>query len=150
VRLTSTARTQAETDEPPEQEAIDESARRELEAAAPEADAARLDAVLDAEAIDSAWADTAHRQLKQSLSNAVAGVHVDEVSCRATVCRVELSYDNEERAQLLDLEQIAESLPWESQGAAMKLTGANGRQYAVVYVSREGHPLPLTRDEGGG
>jgi len=115
--------------------------RYEAESAMNYYTAARLDAMLEAEAADPAWAGKASDEIRKSLATVVRGSQVEEVTCRSHYCRVEIGHDDDEGAPEM-ASQVAESLPWKSSGTAMRFKSDSGHEYTLLYIAREGHKLP--------
>lgn len=98
---------------------------------------------LDLEAVDTAWAEDAHVALTEALQNneRMAGVQLDTVECKSTLCRLSLSFDDQ-----LSLDNgfrtMPSIIPWEGQAFFQVDDVESGE--AIVYLAREGHELPNT------
>jgi hypothetical protein len=72
----------------------------------------------------------------------MAGVHLVQVDCRTSLCRLELALADASSPGE-NLEQLLHYARWEGAGFA-QIDETSGT--AVVYLSREGYALPQARE----
>lgn len=96
-----------------------------------------------AQAVDSAWAGEADSLIQKAFaSEELKETFLGEVQCRKTLCRVEVSHEDEIQRARFEHRfplMVAQMLP----SIAMHTTeNADGSSVTVVYLAREGSPLP--------
>jgi len=97
---------------------------------------------LRAERVDPTWARDTERAIASTLADpSLSGLHLEHVSCGATLCRVGLTADE----QVANVEALVEGLtstqPFRH-GGFVHFTSA---RTLTMFVARKGHPLPPPR-----
>ncbi len=121
---------------------------REVEAAARDhqlglARMQAYEASLRAESVDAAWSNQAVDAIKKAfISEELSATDVQDIECRATLCRIEVAHANEEKRRQLErtfVQKVAAVLP----SAAMHTEKhEDGSSATTVYLARQGHRLP--------
>ncbi|MET0661250.1 MAG: hypothetical protein ABW110_24185 [Steroidobacteraceae bacterium] len=97
-----------------------------------------------AETKDPTWASQAERQLSDTFDDTeiAAGSQLRELSCQATLCRIESHHDDPtaERAFLTRVGRL--NAFGDAEAFSERIEQADGSIEAVTYVSRNGHRLP--------
>jgi hypothetical protein len=125
---------------PDEASAEDEHARAEAQT---QAQLEAFECTLVEEDADPGWASAAQRALQEALhSETIAGLHLVQVDCRTSLCRLELALDSA-RSPGESLEQLIHFARWEGAGFA-QIDDASDT--AVVYLSREGYGFSQARE----
>jgi hypothetical protein len=107
--------------------------------------ALRLDTVLDAEALDAEWSQAAVRRIGAFFeSDRAKGASVGRIDCKSTLCRVAITYDSVE-ARVRSFHELSRLTP--PQLVYFFYVRPATPLSTIVYLPREGHPLPL--DEPG-
>jgi len=100
---------------------------------------ARFDGAFARDAVDPDWSADAEQRIRGRLADATLQLQVDEVACRATLCRVSVRYASAEaREQGQDL--LPSLVPWTS-GGIIRLDEADPTR-AVLYKARSVELLP--------
>ncbi|HKY41240.1 MAG TPA: hypothetical protein VJN18_35140 [Polyangiaceae bacterium] len=119
---------------------MEDSARREEQEAIERR--ARLDKTLHSEAPDREWTHATEASIRSWFgAPEFAGFLAKEIACRATLCRIEMDAPPDKRPQdfvLLAMRHLASF----ANATTHKIEGSNGQTRLVVYVGRQGHPLP--------
>lgn len=107
-----------------------------------EARVAHIQAVFEGEPTDSSWADATEASIRLAGDRlGLGGSRIDSVQCRATLCRAEVLHDSED-----EFEAFAHTFPMavpQLPRATMKrLQTDGGLERTIVYLAREGHPMP--------
>jgi len=96
---------------------------------------------------DPGWSSQAEARLARAVaSEPLAGSHLAAAQCQTTLCRAEIAHADA-AAQERFLDGIAATLPPGAQGFAHKVDDDAGPPRTVLYVAREGHPLPAPLSE---
>lgn len=103
------------------------------------ADAFTLDAQMRSEEVDPVWAPKLERATTEFLSKVGKTMHLQEVTCRETLCRVKIT-QLDPKAREQDLDRIL-TMPVIT-GQAIALT-PNNEQDTVLYFSRKGTLLSV-------
>ena len=108
-----------------------------------ETHALAIEARLEAETADSAWSGrTAGRILEIFTGEKLGGAALQDIDCRATLCRVEVQHRDE--AKLREFQhlfpfKVAQVLP---RLMMHRMDNADGSITTYLYLAREGHRLP--------
>lgn len=104
------------------------------------ADAFTLDQQLQTEEVDPVWSPKLERQTAEFIAGIGNGLHLDQVTCRETLCRAKVSHrDGKTRED--DVEKLL-TLPVIA-GQAMAVTPPNDDRTTVLYFSRKGTYLSV-------
>lgn len=101
-----------------------------------------IEANLRGERLDATWAAQASDAIKHAIADeALIGTSVQDVECRATLCRVEVVHDNLPAAQFVQLfaMKVGPVLPRMTSQPVQKDDGTSG---TLIYLAREGHDFP--------
>ena len=97
----------------------------------------------DQEFIDQQWSAQAIDTIAQALaSEELAQIPISDADCRATLCRLEVQFDNDEELRVFQRQfpsLVGEILP---RTKMLREELGNGRSNLVVYLAREGHRFP--------
>lgn len=104
------------------------------------ADAHTLDTQLASEEVDPVWAPKLERATVDSLTRTGRTMHLDEVTCRETLCRAKVTHldprtHDEDLNRLLDMEVLA--------GQALAFSPSKDGRNTVLYFSRKGMSLSV-------
>jgi hypothetical protein len=100
-----------------------------------------LDMMFDQDGRDQAWEAGAEARLRQGLARfQTREVRVDDVKCRASMCRAELSGDDAEALRRTKMELVQVSWPGPAMAAGVPEGGRERR--VLAFFAREGHELP--------
>ncbi|MDO8844779.1 hypothetical protein [Methylicorpusculum sp.] len=94
---------------------------------------------LESEQKDAQWSEPVEGQLVQSLDAAKGNLYTDEIDCRTTLCRLEISKNEAARDEDM-LESLETQINW--QGQVNMIYDPNTGK-ATVYLAREDHTLPV-------
>ena len=128
--------------------ASDEAATREdppspeAERAAVEARVALLDQQVRTERVDPRWSGPATAQIQALFAgDKLAGSTLRDATCQTTLCRIEVDHRD---ALALDrfLGELPTRLGWNTDSYAQTVTHEDGSTTLVLYLSRDGYPLP--------
>jgi hypothetical protein len=103
-------------------------------------DAHTLDAQLASEEVDPVWAPKVERATSEALARLGSNMHLDEVTCRETLCRARVSHADP-RAHDEDVERLF-NMPVLA-GQALALSPADDPHNTVLYFSRKGTTLSV-------
>jgi hypothetical protein len=103
-------------------------------------DAHTLDAQLGSEEVDPVWAPKVERATSEALARLGSNMHLDEVTCRETLCRARVSHADP-RAHDEDVEHLF-NMPVLA-GQALALSPADDPHNTVLYFSRKGTMLSV-------
>ncbi|MDS4022869.1 MAG: hypothetical protein RKR03_20530 [Candidatus Competibacter sp.] len=131
--------------------ASDEAATREdppspeAERAAVEARMALLDQQARTERADPRWSGPATTQIQGLFAeDSLAGSTLRDATCQTTLCRIEVDHRD-----TLALDRFLSELParlgWNTDSYAQTVTHGDGSTTLVLYLSRDGYPLPWPR-----
>jgi len=119
----------------------------ELDAAADDAYAKEqrlmaLEEAMNAQTSDPSWDDSAAKILLETAqaSNA-AGSHVEGVSCKGSMCRVDVMHEDEQAMQDY-FAGDAELVPWGNKGRLETVEDGTGALLTYIYITREGYDFP--------
>lgn len=108
-----------------------------------ETHAQTIESSLAAETVDSAWSGrTADRILEIFTGDELGGAALQDIDCRATLCRVEVRHRDEAKLrefQRLFPFKVAEVLP---RLMMHRVDNADGSITTYLYLARQGHRLP--------
>lgn len=105
--------------------------------------ARRLDALLDAEALDAEWSRSAERRIAAFFeSDRAKGASVGRVDCKSTLCRVAITYDST-RTRVEFFRELSHLTP--PQLVYFFYVQPATPLSSIAYLPREDHPLPLER-----
>lgn len=138
VAAVQAAPAEAEDDAPPARErppaaAFDESAMQ-----------AHVESLFQAESAESGWASEAQREVRDGISSLLpATASVRALDCRASLCRLEVSYSSEEEfRQVMGPPGVMGRL-WRGPSMVhLEKDPSRGTVTAVSYLVRPGHPMP--------
>jgi hypothetical protein len=100
-----------------------------------------LQGVFESEAPDqSSTKGTRDRLLTGLAAPAYAGIKLESLECRASMCRASLTVAAGAKPQMLA--HLVGTLPGISGGTLRRLPGPDGTTSVVTFLSREGHHLP--------
>lgn len=104
-----------------------------------------LDASFDQQAADATWSGPARLQITQKLAALMPpSSTMKAVECRATMCRLEMVYDDLAQYQAFMSRLSPEALPWNGTLFATPLGDpAVGPVTFVAFLSRDGQPLAV-------
>ncbi|MFZ5892054.1 MAG: hypothetical protein ACOY0T_13445 [Myxococcota bacterium] len=103
----------------------------------------RLEKQFKEEPLDEAWAPGATKRVEEVSARLPAGMRLERVSCRSSMCRVELSHrDPQTRNE--NLRALAAASPF--QGGIYVDVPEDARKPSVAYFSRPGHELAAFAD----
>jgi hypothetical protein len=114
----------------------------EAERAAVEARMALLDQQERTERADSRWSGPATAQIQALFAgDSQAGSTLRDATCQTTLCRIEVDHRD---ALALDrfLGEFPARLGWNTDSYAQTVTHGDGSATLVLYLSRDGYPLP--------
>lgn len=107
-----------------------------------------IETSLQTEQIDSEWSDQTSVAIKQTFnSQELAAAEVSNIDCRATLCRVDVHHDNQEKLTAFQSWfplKVAESLPRLTMDHSEE---GEDRFSTVVYLARDGYELPTPATE---
>lgn len=102
-----------------------------------------IEASLEAETVDSAWSvSTADRIRDVFTGDALAGASLQDIDCRATLCRVEVQHRDEAKLrefQRLFPFKVSQVLP---NLMMHRIENADGSITTYLYLARQGYRLP--------
>lgn len=101
-----------------------------------------IEAVLNAEPVDSRWADTARATVREALGVGLDGAAIADVDCRSTLCRVELRHLDGGAAAALQRRfplRVGRVLP---RLRMHRLENPDGSITTLIYLARAGHRFP--------
>jgi hypothetical protein len=102
-----------------------------------------LEGTVRVENADPKWASAAKLALNEAFHNEVmAGRRLGHADCRTSLCRLELLLEDSRSAEET-FQQLIDFTPWDGQGF-VRIDEKSGE--IVVYLSREGYALPLSRE----
>ncbi|MGH8537387.1 MAG: hypothetical protein ACREXM_13215 [Gammaproteobacteria bacterium] len=105
--------------------------------------AQRIEASLEAEPVDSAWSgSTADRIREVFTGDELADASLQDIDCRATLCRVEVQHRDEAKLrefQRLFPFKVSQVLP---RLMMHRIENADGSITTNLYLARQGHRLP--------
>lgn len=130
----------------PQQSAAQKAQGEMVGAAEPPTEKERLvyaDGVFSSHAFDPTWASETARHLNAVLAGVpVAGVRVNGVECRTTLCKIELNADDAPSAEK-SVKTLVRGMKWEGSGMAVKGDpDARGALTLTLYLARGDNPLP--------
>jgi len=107
---------------------------------------ATIEEMVRREPVDPAWAPTAVASITDVFhSKEVKNLHLVDVQCRTTLCRIEVAAD-EAGAEGTPFNQSFRKFllhaPWQSEGFGHIAPPDNSSPTAVFFLAREGYPLP--------
>jgi len=108
------------------------------------ADAHTLDAQLSSEEIDPVWAPKVERATTEALARLGGNMHLDEVTCRETLCRARVTHADP-RAHDEDVERLF-NMPVLA-GQALSLSPADDPRNTILYFSRKGTTLSVMQPQ---
>ena len=98
-----------------------------------------LDDVIQSEAADASWSDSAETLVYDSwLNDPDIGFAVENVNCGSTLCRFEMAFNGPVSQDSFD--GFGERLPWVGEVFFHLEDPQDGN--AIVYIAREGYSLP--------
>jgi hypothetical protein len=108
------------------------------------AEAYTLDQQLLTEEVDPVWAPKLQRQTAELVAGLGGGIHLDEVTCRETLCRAKVSHADakareDETERLLSMPIIA--------GQALAYSPSHDDRSTVLYFSRKGTYLSVLQEQ---
>ncbi|MGQ0443644.1 MAG: hypothetical protein ACT4O2_00590 [Beijerinckiaceae bacterium] len=102
-----------------------------------------IEASLEAEPVDSAWSgSTADRIREIFTGDELAGASLQDIDCRATLCRIEVQHRDEAKLrefQRLFPLRVSQVLP---RLMMHRIENADGSVTTYLYLARQGHRLP--------
>jgi hypothetical protein len=104
------------------------------------ADASTLDAQILSEEADPIWSAKVERATAEAIAAVGSRVHLDEVICRATLCRAKVTHSDPEMHDK-DMQRLL-TLPVVT-GQAFALAPPNDDRTTVLYFSRKGTSLSV-------
>ena len=104
------------------------------------ADARALDGQLGSEEVDPIWAPKIERATTEALARLGGNMHLDEVTCRETLCRARVTHADP-RAHDEDVERLL-NIPVLA-GQALSLSPAGDPRNTILYFSRKGTTLSV-------
>lgn len=108
------------------------------------ADAHTLDAQLGSEEVDPVWAPKVERATTEALARLGGSMHLDEVTCRETLCRARVTH-SDPRAHDEDVERLF-NMPVVA-GQALTLSPADDPRNTILYFSRKGTTLSVLQPQ---
>lgn len=111
-----------------------------------------MEALLQGERVDPAWADAARAQAENAFAGKLPeGSRLGTVDCRTTICRIETFHDSEANADQFVERSVGEpsSRPWNGSFATgpVAIDRSSGRVTTLVFLMRESHDLPAIEDQ---
>lgn len=103
---------------------------------------AAVEAQLASEPVDRAWAFEARHVIDEAAASPeLAGSRVTALTCRSTLCRLEVEHDGEQDADQWAsiFYPRAAALP---AGFQRRLEPRDGRERSLVFLARQGHRIP--------
>jgi hypothetical protein len=101
-----------------------------------------LESTLARETLDRGWAADAERAMLEVMESAeIAGSRIEELECRSTLCRAEVSHATSRDFDGFS-ERFLSSLPQLPRGFLHKLSGDDEPVRSVLFMAREGHRMP--------
>lgn len=105
-----------------------------------------LETSLQNDPLDRSWSIQVSEQITQAFaSEELAGISLDDVECRSTLCRVEVMHDDPMRRDEFEIWfpfKVAQFLP---RLVMRRVDNDDGSSSTVVYTARQGYRLPDTR-----
>jgi hypothetical protein len=109
----------------------------------------RVEEAVQSEPRDASWAPTFEKEIQQAVQDAAgaAGSYsVKALSCRTSVCRMELSHQNESD-QLAFLQKFQTHLPYAAATHLGPVQRGDGSFTTVAHFVRVGYPIPGADEE---
>jgi hypothetical protein len=102
-----------------------------------------LETSLQSEPLNRSWSIQVSEQITQAFaSEELAGISLDHVECRSTLCRVEVTHDDPMRRGEFEIWfpfKVAQFLP---RLVMRRVDNDDGSSSTVVYTARQGYRLP--------
>ena len=108
------------------------------------ADAHTLDTQLSSEEVDPVWAPKVERATAEALAKLGGTMHLDEVTCRETLCRARLTH-GDPRAHDEDVERLF-NMPVLA-GQALTMSPSDDPRNTILYFSRKGTTLSVMQPQ---
>jgi len=117
------------------------------EQAEPVTPSEHLEGVFAEQPRDDAWAHAAEDTIESRLSAHGAGAKLQSVECHASLCRVEVRYQDTATYHQLAGSTLKDpnKRVWAGDSFSVPTEGAQGELIVVSYLAREGEPLPPMR-----
>lgn len=106
-----------------------------------------IEANLEAETMDSAWSGSTADRIRDAFTgDELAGASLQDIDCRATLCRVEVQHRDEAKLrkfQHLFPFKVSQVLP---RLMMHRIENADGSITTYLYLARQGHHLPTAQN----
>lgn len=106
-----------------------------------------IEASLEAETVDSAWSGSTADLIREVFAaDELAGASLQDIDCRATLCRVEVQHRDEAKLrkfQHLFPFRVSQVLP---RLMMHRIENADGSITTYLYLARQGHRLPTAEN----